>query len=49
MIISGHEFGHVFVEGVVQDACADFVTNTNNEALVVDAGESFAGDFVDLV
>ena len=49
MVILVHEVGHVLVESVVQNAFADSIANADNKAFVMDAGESFAGDFVDFV
>ena len=46
MVILIHEVGHVLVEGVVHDTFADSVANADDKTLVVDAGESLAGDFV---
>ena len=48
--VVGFEEGfHVVVEGAVEDAFANFFADAHNEAFVVDAGESFAGDFVDFI
>ena len=49
MVILIHEVGHIFVESIVQDAFTNFIANADDEAFVVDAGESLAGDFVDFI
>ncbi len=42
MIVGGEERMHVIGESIVEDGGANAVTKANDEALVVDAGESFA-------
>ena len=49
MVILVHEVGHVLVESVVHDTFAYSIANADNKAFVMDAGEGFAGDFVNFV
>ena len=49
MVIFYHEIVHVVFEGVVEDGFANLVANVDDEAFVMDAGEGFAGDFVDFI
>lgn len=48
MIISREEVLHVGFECIVKDGLADIVDGLYDEVLVVNAGESFAGDFISL-
>ena len=48
-VVFTHEICHVVFESIIEDAFADFVADFDYEVFIVDAGEGFAGDLVDLI
>lgn len=49
LIVFFHKICHVIFESVIQDTFADFIADFDHKVFVVDAGESFASNFVDFI